>query len=139
MEEYWGAIKSQVIEKVGKPHEENHNESNGLDEITYIYSPEKDFQAEKQVTYGFVEDRLTIISTGYEFRENLFKQFELFHVSLKQKWNENLEEEPTKDTFEDEDGNQITIWNKSNTEVVLFFTNDPTKPQLVVIQRFKPS
>ncbi|NIP30137.1 MAG: hypothetical protein GTO02_08320 [Candidatus Dadabacteria bacterium] len=138
MEEYWGATKAQVIEKAGTPHEENKNETSGLEELTYIYSPEKDFQAQKHITYGFVEDRLVIISTGYEFKENLFKQFELFHGSLKKNWNDDLGVEPTKDTFEDDDGNKVTIWNKSNSEITLFFTNDPANPHLVVIERFKP-
>ena len=139
MEEYWGATKAQVIEQVGKPQQESKNEESGLEEITYTYSPEKDFQAQKHVTYGFADDRLVIISTGYEFKENLFKQFELFNLSLKKKWNDELGIEPTTEIEKDDDGNMVTIWNKSNTEITLFFTNDPANPHLVVIQRYNPS
>ena len=139
MKEFWGLKKEDLIENFGEPHETNKNEQTGLDEITYNYSASGDFQPEREETYGLYNDSLVMISTGYKFQENLFKQYELYFSTLLKKWNEDLEIEPTKDTFEDEEKNKVTIWNKSNTEVTLFFSNNPANPQLVVVQTYKPS
>ena len=138
MEEYWGVSKEKLIDNLGEPHQQNNDEDHGIEEVTYFYPPEKDFQPEKEVTYGFVNNRLAMISTGFNFRENLFKQFEIYHDNLKKGWNEKMDAEPTKDTFEDEHGNKVTIWNKNDTEVVLFFNNDPAGPMLVTVQKFQP-
>lgn len=138
MEQYWGINKQKLIENLGEPHENKHDEDHGIEEVTYYYPPDQDFQPEKEVTYGFVDDRLAMISTGFNFKENLFKQFEIYHDNLKKKWNEELEAEPTQPTFEDEDGNMVTIWNKEDTEVVLFFNNNAAEPNLVVVQKYQP-
>lgn len=137
MEEYWGASKEQVIENIGEPHESRQDEKNGLDEVIYKYSAEADFQPSKQVTYGFYDNRLVIISTGYDFEEGLYKQYELYHESLVKNFNEKLEADPLEST-KDDDGNLVTIWNKNNSEIVVFFSNDPSEPNLVVIQTYKP-
>ena len=139
MEEYWGATKENVIENLGDPHESGENEQTGLEEITYIFPPKEDFQPQKEVTYGFYNDSLVIISTGYDFNEKLFKQFELYHKSLEDDWNKKLDADPTKPTEKDDDGNIVTIWNVNNSEIVLFFNNDPANPQLVVVQTYKPA
>lgn len=138
MKEFWGLKKEELIENFGEPHHSDHNEKTGLDEITYNYSASGDFQPEREETYGLYQDSLVIISTGYKFQENLFKQYELYYARLLKKWNEDLGVEPTKDTFEDDDGNKVTIWNKNNSEVTLFFSNDPANPQLIVVQTYKP-
>ena len=139
MEEYWGATKEDVIENLGSPHESGENEKSGLEEIKYIFPPKEDFQPQKEVTYGFNEDRLVIISTGYDFNEKLFKQYELYHKSLEEDWSKRLDAEPTKPTEEDPDGHIVTIWNVQNSEIVLFFNNDPSDPHLVVVQTYKPA
>lgn len=138
MEELWGLSKEQIIENIGEPHRENFDENHNIEELTYFYPPEKDFQPEKEVTYGFVQNRLSIISTGYDFKENLFRQYEHYHDSLVDKWKENIDQEPSTPTFEDENGNKVTMWSKENTEVILFFSNDPSEPKLVVVQKFNP-
>ena len=139
MEEYWGATKENVIENLGEPHSSGENEQSGLEELTYIFPPKEDFQPQKEVTYGFYNDRLVIISTGYDFNEGLFKQFELYHKSLEDDWSKRLDADPTKPTEKDGEGNIVTIWNVHNSEIVLFFNNDPSTPQLVVIQTYKPA
>ncbi len=138
MEEYWGATKENIIEKLGKPHETKNNEHSGLEELTYVFPPKADFQPQKEVTYGFHNNSLVIISTGYDFNEGLFKQYELYHKSLEDNWNKRLETEPVKNT-KDEEGNIVTIWKANNSEIVLFFNNNPESPDLVVIQNYKPS
>lgn len=137
MKEYWGLTKEQMIESLGEPHKTGHYENNNLDQIIYLYPPEADFQPQKQVTYGFLNNSLVIISTGYDFQERLFKQYELYHQSLIKGWGENLKVEPTRPSSEDEDKNIVTVWNKGNSEIVIFFSNDPSDPNLVVVQTYK--
>ncbi|MGI9533971.1 MAG: hypothetical protein ACR2NW_03390 [Thermodesulfobacteriota bacterium] len=139
MEEYWGATKENLIENLGDPVETSENEQSGLEELIYVFPPKEDFQPQKEVTYGFYNNSLVIISTGYDFNEKLFKQFELYHKSLEDDWTKKLDSEPTKPTDKDDEGNIVTIWNANNSEIVLFFSNDPTNPQLVVIQTYKPA
>ena len=76
MEEYWGATKENVIEHLGEPHHTGQNENAGLEELTYVFPPKEDFQPQKEVTYGFYDNSLVMISTGYDFNEGLYKQFE---------------------------------------------------------------
>ena len=139
MEEYWGATKEAVIENIGEPHETSTNEESGLEELTYLFPPKEDFQPLKEVTYGFFENSLVIISTGYDFNEKLFKQYELYHKSLEEDWNKRLEAEPTKPTEKDDENNIVTIWNINNSEILLYFNNDAANPQLVVVQTYKPA
>jgi len=139
MEEYWGATKDAVIENIGKPQETNTDEESGLEEYTYIFSAKQDFQPNKEVTYGFHQDSLVIISTGYDFNEKLFKQYELYHKSLEEDWTKRLNSDPVKPTEKDDDKNIITIWNVSNSEILLFFNNDTVNPQLIVVQTYKPA
>ena len=138
MEEFWGATKEQVIENIGEPHETGQDERNGLDEIKYKYPAKADFQPSKQVTYGFYNNSLVIISTGYEFEEGLYKQYELYHESIIKNFNEKLEVDPPKEAQKDDDGNLVTVWNKGNSEIIAFFSNDPSEPNLVVVQTYKP-
>jgi len=138
MEEYWGATKEIVIENIGKPQETITNEESGLEELTYFFSAKQDFQPVKEVTYGFHQDSLVIISTGYDFNEKLFKQYELYHKSLEEDWTKRLEADPVKPTEKDDENNIITIWNVKNSEILLYFNNDVTDPQLVVVQTYKP-
>ena len=139
MEEYWGATKEIVIENIGKPQETITNEESGLEELTYLFSAKQDFQPVKEVTYGFHQDSLVIISTGYDFNEKLFKQYELYHKSLEEDWTKRLESDPVKPTEKDDEKNIITIWNLKNSEILLYFNNDATDPQLVVVQTYKPT
>ncbi len=139
MEEYWGATKEIVIENIGKPQETITNEESGLEELTYVFSAKQDFQPVKEVTYGFHQDSLVIISTGYDFNEKLFKQYELYHKSLEEDWTKRLKADPVKPTEKDDENNIITIWNLKNSEILLYFNNDVTDPQLVVVQTYKPA
>ena len=139
MEEYWGATKEIVIENIGKPQETITKEESGLEELTYLFSAKQDFQPVKEVTYGFHQDSLVIISTGYDFNEKLFKQYELYHKSLEEDWTKRLETDPVKPTEKDDENNIITIWNLKNSEILLYFNNDVTDPQLVVVQTYKPT
>lgn len=136
--EYWGATRENVIEQLGEPHSTNSNEQSELEELTYVFPPKQDFQPQKEVTYGFHNDSLVIISTGYSFNEGLFKQFELYRKSLEDSWSKRLETEPSNPTEKDEEGNIVTIWKTSSSEIVLFFSNNPEDPQLVVVQTYKP-
>ena len=137
MEEYWGAPKEAVIENIGIPQETNTNEETGLEELTYLFSAKQDFQPVKEVTYGFHQDSLVIISTGYDFNEKLFKQYELYHKSLEEDWTKRLKADPVKPTEKDDEKNIITIWNVKNSEILLYFNNNVTDPQLVVVQTYK--
>ena len=139
MEEYWGATKDAVVENIGKPHESKTDEESGLLELTYIFSAKQDFQPNKEVTYGFHQDSLVIISTGYDFNEKLFKQYELYHKSLEEDWAKRLETNPVKPTEKDYDNNLITIWSVKNSEILIYFNNDAADPQLVVVQTYKPA
>jgi len=139
MEEYWGATKEAVIKNIGNPQETNTNEETGLEELTFIFSAKQDFQPVKEVTYGFNKDSLVIISTGYDFNEKLFKQYELYHKSLEEDWTKRLENDPVKPTEKDDENNLVTVWNVKNSEILLFFNNDATDPQLVVVQTYKPA
>ncbi len=139
MEEYWGATKEIVIENIGKPQETITNEESGLEELAYVFSAKQDFQPVKEVTYGFHQDSLVIISTGYDFNEKLFKQYELYHKSLEEDWTKRLKADPVKPTEKDDENNIITIWNVKNSEILLYFNNDVTDPQLVVVQTYKPA
>ena len=91
------------------------------------------------MTYGFHQNSLVIISTGYDFNEKLFKQYELYHKSLEEDWTKRLEAEPVNPTAKDDENNLITIWNVSNSEILLYFNNDAANPQLVVVQTYKPA
>ena len=139
MEEYWGATKEAVIENIGKPEEAQTNEETGLEELTYVFTAKQDFQPVKEVTYGFNQNSLVIISTGYDFNEKLFKQYELYHKSLEEDWTKRIGAEPVKPTEKDDQNNIITIWNVSNSEILLYFNNDAANPQLVVVQTYKPA
>jgi hypothetical protein len=139
MEEYWGATKEAVIENIGNPQETNTNEESGLEELTFVFTAKQDFQPIKEVTYGFHQDSLVIISTGYDFNEKLFKQYELYHKSLEEDWTKRLKSDPLKPTEKDDEENIITIWNLKNSEILLYFNNDATDPQLVVVQTYKPA
>ena len=139
MEEYWGATKEAVIENIGKPEETHTNEETGLEELTYVFTAKQDFQPVKEVTYGFNQNSLVIISTGYDFNEKLFKQYELYHKSLEEDWTKRLGAEPVKPTEKDDQDNIITVWNVSNSEILLYFNNDAADPQLVVVQTYKPA
>lgn len=139
MEEYWGATKEAVIENIGKPEETHTNEETGLEELTYVFTAKQDFQPVKEVTYGFNQNSLVIISTGYDFNEKLFKQYELYHKSLEEDWTKRIGAEPVKPTEKDDQNNIITIWNVSNSEILLYFNNDAANPQLVVVQTYKPA
>ena len=139
MEEYWGATKEAVIENIGNPQETITNEESGLEELTYLFSAKQDFQPVKEVTYGFQQGSLVIISTGYDFNEKLFKQYELYHKSLEEDWTKRLKADPVKPTEKDDENNIITIWNVKNSEILLYFNNDVTDPQLVVVQTYKPT
>ena len=139
MEEYWGATKEAVIENIGKPEETQTNEETGLEELTYVFTAKQDFQPVKEVTYGFNQNSLVIISTGYDFNEKLFKQYELYHKSLEEDWTKRIGAEPVKPTEKDDQNNFITIWNVSNSEILLYFNNDAANPQLVVVQTYKPA
>ncbi len=138
MEELWGISKENLIKNIGEPHERRIDEERGIEEITYFEFPDRDFSPQKEITYVFTNGRLVMISTGYLFKENLFKQFELYHDSLIKAWKERLKKDPIQPTFEDEEGNKVTIWNERNTEIVVFFNNDPSEPRLVVVQKYKP-
>lgn len=139
MEEYWGATKEAVIENIGSPEETNSNEETGLEELTYIFAAKQDFQPFKEVTYGFNQNSLVIISTGYDFNEKLFKQYELYHKSLEEDWTKRLGADPVKPTEKDDQNNSITVWNVDNSEILLYFNNDAANPQLVVVQTYKPA
>jgi len=107
--------------------------------LPIFFSAKQDFQPVKEVTYGFHQDSLVIISTGYDFNEKLFKQYELYHKSLEEDWTKRLEADPVKPTEKDDENNIITIWNVKNSEILLYFNNDVTDPQLVVVQTYKPA
>ena len=139
MEEYWGATKEAVIENIGKPEETQTNEETGLEELTYVFTAKQDFQPVKEVTYGFNQNSLVIISTGYDFNEKLFKQYELYHKSLEEDWTKRIGAEPVKPTEKDDQNNIITVWNVSNSEILLYFNNDAANPQLIVVQTYKPA
>jgi len=139
MEEYWGATKEAVIENIGNPQETNMDEESGLEELTFVFTAKQDFQPVKEVTYGFHQDSLVIISTGYDFNEKLFKQYELYHKSLEEDWTKRLKSDPVKPTEKDDENNIITIWNLKSSEILLYFNNDTTDPHLVVVQTYKPA
>ena len=139
MEEYWGATKEAVIENIGKPEETQTNEETGLEELTYVFTAKQDFQPVKEVTYGFNQNSLVIISTGYDFNEKLFKQYELYHKSLEEDWTKRIGAEPVKPTEKDDQNNIITVWNVSNSEILLYFNNDAANPQLIIVQTYKPA
>ena len=139
MEEYWGATKEAVIENIGKPEETHTNEETGLEELTYVFTAKQDFQPVKEVTYGFNQNSLVIISTGYDFNEKLFKQYERYHKALEEDWTKRIGAEPVKPTEKDDQDKIITVWNVSNSEILLYFNNDAADPQLVVVQTYKPA
>lgn len=138
MPEYWGATKENITEHLGEPHSASKSKQSELEELTYVFPAKQDFQPQKEVTYGFHDNGLVMISTGYDFNEGLFKQFELYRSSLEDGWSKRLGAEPSKPTGEDEEGNIVTFWRTDSSEIVLFFSNDPEKPQLVVVQTYKP-